>query len=767
MKPRFALSLLVAASLFASLGTAFALDPDAIDPGMSVGSLSLEQCRLHRFAIQARHCQLIDDTYGRNAFNDYQRVHCGFENELVGEAPLEPTELTAAETDLVRRLLEREHALQASRLKVPGGAARYDTLAIANRSQFTNLPDDMMQRLARDGWAAAPGKQQQLFYIYEQNDYHMVPSFITTDLMLQLMHLYFDRTLRDLEEKQLFAAADTLCREMGASLRRQYVAGGSSSRALEKAVLYFAVAEGLAHSQDAWTPPAWVDATWRAPLAAQAALIFAATDLHKGPILGTVDYSLFKPRGHYTRSPALTRYFRLMSWLGVPGFVFDEEIVPLETALAICHTLARDPRLKALYESVESPIAFYVGPCDDITPALVIAVADRICGSGASLAEWCRHQDEIRDELKRRDPTRIKVAFADDRQLPQIRFLGQRYVPDSEIFQELVDWLQRPIPTGVDVFAAIGVPAAVEIMRATRIAWPAYWPRMARLQATFTELPPPSDQDNLYWQWLRVLRVLNGPPPAAAPPFMTAANWPRKNLVAGLGSWAELRHDTILYAKQSGAECGGDNYLPRRVPGYVEPRPEVFDAMRELVARTRLHSGADLPGSSGAARAAEDLQEKLAFLAGIARKELAHEPLSARELEEIRVFGAMVSYLSMHLLAGNAGSEEWSRAEGPDRRMAIIADVHTTGDKVLEVGVGDADEIYVLVEDGEDLIITRGAMFSYHEFTQPREQRLTDEKWQGMLDSGNVAPRLPWLRDLLAPAPLPDLPSRYRYSSGC
>lgn len=180
MKPRFARSLLMAASLITLMGTAFALDPDAIDPGMDVASLNLEQCRLHRFGILARHCRLIDDTYGRNAFKEYQRVHCGFENEWVGEAPTDSTALTAAETAFVRRLLEREQELQAARMTVAGGVARFDTLAIANRSQFTHLPDDMMQRLARDGWAAAPGRQQQLFYVYEQNEYHMVPSFITT-----------------------------------------------------------------------------------------------------------------------------------------------------------------------------------------------------------------------------------------------------------------------------------------------------------------------------------------------------------------------------------------------------------------------------------------------------------------------------------------------------------------------------------------------------------------------------------------------------------
>ena len=37
-----------------------------------------------------------------------------------------------------------------------------------------------------------------------------------------------------------------------------------------------------------------------------------------------------------------------------------------------------------------------------------------------------------------------------------------------------------------------------------------------------------------------------------------------KNLNTALASWAELKHDTILYGKQSGAECG-DGYEVSRI----------------------------------------------------------------------------------------------------------------------------------------------------------------------------------------------------------
>ena len=41
------------------------------------------------------------------------------------------------------------------------------------------------------------------------------------------------------------------------------------------------------------------------------------------------------------------------------------------------------------------------------------------------------------------------------------------------------------------------------------------------------------------------------------PAFMRTQAWARKDIHTALGSWTELKHDTILYAKQVMAEMGG------------------------------------------------------------------------------------------------------------------------------------------------------------------------------------------------------------------
>ena len=54
--------------------------------------------------------------------------------------------------------------------------------------------------------------------------------------------------------------------------------------------------------------------------------------------------------------------------------------------------------------------------------------------------------------------------------------------------------------------------------------------------------------------------------------------WTAKDVQTGLGSYAELKHDTVLFTKQFVAEGGGEP-LPARL-NWVEPDPVAFGASR-------------------------------------------------------------------------------------------------------------------------------------------------------------------------------------------
>jgi hypothetical protein len=78
--------------------------------------------------------------------------------------------------------------------------------------------------------------------------------------------------------------------------------------------------------------------------------------------------------------------------------------------------------------------------------------------------------------------------------------------------------------------------------------------------------------------------------------------------------------------------------------------------------------------------------------------------------------------------------------------MAVVADVHTAFGSGLEEGTGRASAIYVVVPIDGELYLTRGAVYSHYEFTWPSDDRLTDEKWQKMLNSGKAPAFADWVK---------------------
>ena len=76
--------------------------------------------------------------------------------------------------------------------------------------------------LGRNGFAIVPAEHNQLFHVYEKNDYADFPSFVTTDLYLQLFHLYFDCVLRDVEEKHLDSLMIVFSSQMEAEMKNTY-----------------------------------------------------------------------------------------------------------------------------------------------------------------------------------------------------------------------------------------------------------------------------------------------------------------------------------------------------------------------------------------------------------------------------------------------------------------------------------------------------------------------------------------------------------------
>jgi hypothetical protein len=255
---------------------------------------------------------------------------------------------------------------------------------------------------------------------------------------------------------------------------------------------------------------------------------------------------------------------------------------------------------------------------------------------------------------------------------------------------------------------------------------------------------------------------------SSLPQFMQSPLWEAKTLLTGAGFWTELRHTSLLYAKQSFAEKGGGGDCdPREIPeppkGYVEPQAEAYDRLYytarrlaaeykargfELSNQQKLENYIDLLNT---VREYTKLElENTSFSESYTAQANAYEPTcvehnispeskikrdryeSASRWEELR------SGLVQRMLDSLPTPVEGPIVEMKDKRAAVVADIHTDkGGNVLEEGTGVPRVIFVAVKDTNGARLTVGFTYSQYELVTPGE-RLTDEAWQSRFytDSG-------------------------------
>jgi hypothetical protein len=623
------------------------------------------------------------------------------------------------------------------------------------------------QLLSNNGFVVAPSEYKEFFHLYEEARYAEMPVFVTTDSVYHVYHLLFDKVLRTLEEERFRPDLEKLTAGMvwAAEYQHETLKGTTLEGAALRNLAYFAVAQRLLN------PAAPVPQAVREQVEAELALIEAHEGFVTSPILGyPEDYSQYVPRGHYNKNEARRQYFKAMMWYGRINFRLkeaDETLSALLIAQALANTEIEGEPASGIWERIYEPTSFMVGISDDLDIYDYHPLIEEVYGSLGN--DPTIFLDESRlgqfsTAAKELPPPQINsmlVYVWEDRDeaTQGFRFMGQRFVIDAYIFQQMmfrnvgVLGDARMLPKGLDIFSAMGSEEAYRILQEMdETHYLNFNEQMRKVQGEISALEMDSWTQNLYWGWLYSFQPLIEVKGQAYPAFMRSTAWTRKDLHTALGSWTELKHDTILYAKQAYAELGGVFEEPE-FKGYVEPNPEAF---ARLAALTRMTidglEARDLLSGSEAMWETKDNLERLELLltqlASIAEKELAGTPLSQEEQEVILYYGGLLENLT---IAAADKDEVEGRAFVEDEEAAVIADVATDPNGfVLEEGVGRIFEIYVVVEIEGRPAVTKGGVFSYYEFPWAMSDRLTDETWRGMLDTGQTPPRPQWTGSFIA-----------------
>ncbi len=764
--------------------------PQSIDLKQDISHLSFQELRLLRsypYAIHGYHFMEAD-------INAFFSANTKWYNNLVNDIywdaeegkgkfaeSYEEVNLTPEEKAFVDRIDARMTELRQHQFIQRDSYYLGNTNNIVNLFQFKDIDKEILEKLQQNNFVITKGNNLQLFHAYEENDYRQVPNFITTDLYLQAFHMYFSYILKSLEKQHIIPTLEMLCHSFNAACIKlaEQTEDESLKDMAEHAATFYAIPYYLLTNKTLTVP-----SKYETEYQEEIEHINKQED-NFSDFLSYKDayfpYSLFKPRGHYTREPQLQAYFKAMMWLQTACFCREQQEQlkrSIFQAAVLCtyKSIDQTPLIK-LYQHIYAPLTFLMGEADnlsifDIARILeknnAIHIEDALTAGqiekvNQALIELAKHKNNIKPQ--------IEITCRD-----KINFMPQRYLSDNEVIQKLVDVnpnSQRAYPKGLDVFATFGTGTAESLLidfYKEPNNWSEYSKELQQLKDKFKTSK--STQLSVYELWMKSLLTMQQTD-KNNPGFMQTPEWGYKNLNTALASWAELKHDAILYGEQPmAAECGGAGPPDPIVVGYVEPNLPFWRKMENILQDTRLILQQndcmtdDLKGKT------DQLNDYVTFLIQVTEKELRGEKLTEPEYRTLEYMGSSIEYFTLSVVDPDLHLDDWSLVQGPDKSIAIVADIYTRNIRgcnkngILHIATGNANNIYVVVEIEGNLYLTRGATFSYYEFVQPLGTRLTDEEWQKMLEE-KKAPAVPeWMKSILIEKE-PHVNERVFYSSGC
>ena len=596
--------------------------------------------------------------------------------------------------------------------------------------------EHIMQNIINDGFFINYEKFEQPFSLYEMNQYTFGNSFITTDSIVHLYHIIYLGMMEEMEQnslKQKFIALSKNCLDNAINDYKEAKAD-DKDLALRNAALFLCALDLLEANYDGEVPSEVRD------LADKELENIKAEGNAVSNITGEeIDYSQFKARGNYTKNENLKKYFKV-------NMLYSQELVHLENpdksinlealkqAILISRTMLKDETSFKLWQDIYKPISFLVENTEDTTPIDIYTSISNVTKDNtieAILDE--KVLSAVADDIKNTDDPKIKPDSG-----KVFAFLPQRAVVDNTWLQNLVDTRpqsQRPVVSGVDLMALLGNSLAerLTLTNEDNLKWDDFKDKYEETKAMVDARTDKEEKANIYRTWLWVLKAFNNEYGEGYPDFMKSEKWQYKDLNTALASWAQLKHDTILYAKEFGAEMGG--YDPVEVKHYVEPNVNLYRRVKYLVGLTMdADEKYSLLNETQRDRL-KDFDNMLEFLIKVSLEELKDETTSDEDNERLSVIGGEMENIFM---AFNDGCGDFEIAPR-DRDTANVADIQKIGTNMvnkpagsfLEVGSGRFSTIYVVYRLNGKYYLGSGSVMNYYEFYS--KNRLDNNEFKEML----------------------------------
>lgn len=470
------------------------------------------------------------------------------------------------------------------------------------------------------------------------------------------------------------------------------------------------------------------------------------------------DYTQFVPRSHYTESSLLKTYFMGMKWLMREKLYFSQQDLAKASLIMNQNIWEKDlDWINKLQEFVSK----IVGQDDDVNIQDIkwfitkkqwksdLQIQSELTTSGQEELFTLRPQKIISTHYTTNSimPTETEASAKD--KTAGFVFFGEKFTIDSWVFDQITagtaEEESKIKPTVQSSLAIADILLGTDTTRwmikerfeknssgfvITQSQIDAY-PEVK--QKTLEQFSGMFTTGTVYAQRIDLLGW-NMKNPKNAPYFMEQIWYQNKTLNTFIGSYTELKHDTLLYSKQAYAEMGmwgGDScdimvYPPDlEVPrGYVEPNIDVYDSLIDLSTLTSTFFDDE---------SYQEFIDYVKFLRKIAVSESKNEKISDDDFDTLRLsYDKLYSLVLEQKVIGNPTHKA--------ARWSLIADIFTSGKfGPLYVATGRPALMLLMVNDVNGPRVVWWPVYSTYEFYgKPfpmTSGRYTDEDWQQAYDT--------------------------------
>ena len=600
-----------------------------------------------------------------------------------------------------------------------------------SRVEEENLPGsvkgDTKKYLLKNGFYVEPApiiseglQEDDMVDLYKGLDENTA-KFITADLPFHALHLYFDRALQKVEEKALVKCTAELVTAMRDALKNQPKPASELEKTARNNVSNFLdLALHLITNGGAKLPKGIQDF---------AQGVMSGSGSGNNPFTELPqDFSLFGPRGHYTLNDNLKAYFRATYLLGT-GWPMDSETGAAATL--IINKLLTNPSVQKKWRALYDPITTLVGGANINSPEALDQALRPFKLADLGKPDRVKALMEALDKAGK-DSIIQKLAGK------KFAILPRRVTFDALIFHTLtapaIDG--RTLPDPLDVMAVLGSkPAQDEVKQYGKFG--AYEGNQKELIEMWPDWASSDDGANVYTSILSAMRTYFAAK-SSKQFFESTPAWSYKKLMTAEGAMTELKHDTILYAEQSGAEMGegADVWVagPFKLPiprSYVEPVPELFEALRDTARSLAKTLKPLLPNENEYVEEhyrtrLTEFADTMETLSGIARR-------ARDDKMTYDDFTALLNFSLPSVLPEDIYEVYGEEAQNM-LKMALVADVATdaVAGEVLYMASGAPRKLHVYVNDKSGgFRVTEGFVYSYYTFTGAMlDHRMNDDDWK-------------------------------------